>query len=141
MTIESALYSHLSTKASIIALVSDRIYPQIAPNGTAYPFITFTVINEDHDHAMSGATGLANVSMQIDVWTETIADRVAVSEALRNALDGFTGDMGTEDLNIRSCFLDNRAVFQETDTEGKGQPIYRASMDFSIWHVETVPTL
>ncbi len=140
MTIESALYSYLSTKASITALVSTRIYPQVAPDSGDYPFITYNVISESHDHAMQGATGLANPSLQVDVWAETIADRVAVSESLRNALDGFTGNMGTENLSIRNCFLQNRANFNENDGEGK-TPAYRSSMDFSIWHVETVPTL
>ena len=86
MTIESALYSYLSNKASITALVSTRIYPQVGPDSADYPFITYNVISESHDHAMQGATGLANPSMQVDVWAETIADRVDVSEALRNEI-------------------------------------------------------
>ncbi len=141
MTIESALYSYLSTKTTVTDEVSTRIYPQTAPNGTAYPFITFSVISETNDHSMTGATGLANPIIQVDIWSATIASRVSGSEAIRNALDGFTGDMGTENLNIRSCFLSNRSNFEESDTEGKGQPTYRSSMDFSIWHVESLPTL
>jgi hypothetical protein len=140
MTIESALYSHLSTKASITALVSTRIYPQVAPESATYPFITYTVLSESHDHSMGGATGLTNPTIQIDAWADTIANRVAVSEAIRNALDGFTGNMGTENLSIRNCFLQNRANFNENTTEGK-TPTWRSSMDFSIWHVESVPTL
>lgn len=140
MTIESALYSYLSNKASITSLVSTRIYPQVAPNSAAYPFITYNVINEEPTHSMSGAVGLTHLTVQIDVWCNTVANRVAVSEALRNALDGFTGAMGAENLSIRNCFLENRTNFNETDGEGK-TPVYRSSMDFSIWHVETVPTL
>lgn len=140
MTIESALYSYLSTKASVTAVVGIRIYPQVAPDSAAYPFITYNVTNEQHDHSMGGATGLANPSIQIDVWAETVANRVAIAEVVRNALDGFRGNMGTENLNIRNCFLQNRSNFNESDGEGK-TPIYRSSMDFSIWHVETVPTL
>lgn len=141
MTIESALYSYLSNKASVTALVSDRIYPQVAPQGTAYPFVTFNVLSEDTQHDMSGASGLTNVAMQIDAWCETVADRVSVSEALRNALDGFRGAMGTESLHISNFFMTDRQNFVEGDTEGKAHPLYRSSMDFSIWHAESVPTL
>ena len=140
MTIESALYSYLSTKASITALVSTRIYPEVAPDSAAYPFITYNIFGESHDHAMQGATGLTNPTLQLDVWADTIADRVTISEAIRNALDGYTGNMGTENLSIRNCFLQNRANYTESDGEGK-TPAYRSSLDFSIWHVETVPTL
>lgn len=141
MTIESALYSYLSNKASITALVSTRIYPEVGPNDAGYPFITYITVTGDQQHDMSGASGLTNVRMQIDAWADIIADRVSVSEALRNALDGFTGNMGTENLNIRSCFLADYSTLRETEPEGRGQPIYRASLDFSIWHVESVPTL
>lgn len=141
MTIESALSSYLRTKDTITDEVSTRSYPHPAPNDAVYPFVTYTVTSEDQQHDMSGASGLARVNVQLDAWAKTIADRVAVSEALRNALDGFTGDMGAENLNIRSCFLSDRSTLQETDPEGRAQPIYRASMDFSIWHVESVPTL
>ena len=141
MTIESALYSHLSNKASITALVSTRIYPQVAPDTASYPFIVYSVISEGHEHSMSGASGLASVTMQIDAWASTVASRVALSEAIRNALDGFRGDMGTENLSIRSCFLESRSNFFEPKTDGKETPDHRASLDFLIWHFESVPTL
>ena len=141
MTIESALFSYLSTKAAVTGQVGTRIYPQIAPESAAHPFLTYTIISTDHTHDTSGATGLANVNMQIDVWADTQLERTTISEVIRDVLDGFTGDMGTENLNIRSCFLDSRSNFQEADTEGKSKPTFRASMDFSIWHVESVPAL
>ena len=141
MTIESALFSYLSTKAEVTAEVSTRIYPQPAPQEADYPFITLMVITDNPEHHMGGAAGLTNVGMQIDIWTETIPERVEISEVIRNVLDGFRGNMGTENLNIRSCFMQNRANFLESDTEGKASPVYRSSMDFSIWHVESLPTL
>ncbi len=141
MTIETALYSYLSTKAEVTAAVSTRIFPQVAAEGTIYPFVVYSVISDNPEHDMDGAVGLTSINMQIDVWSETIALRMSIAEIIRNVLDGFRGNMGTENLYIQSCFLDNRANFEERDTEGKADPVYRSSLDFSIWHVETVPTL
>lgn len=141
MTIERAIASYLRGKPSITGLVGDDIYPEVAPDKAPYPFITYTIISESHDHAMSGATGLAQVTVQLDVWTSTFADRVSVSEAIRNALDGFRGSMGAENLEVRNCFFSSRSTSTERELEGKGQPIHRATLDFSIWHVESVPTL
>jgi hypothetical protein len=140
MTIESAFYSYLTSKPAITALVSTRIYPLLAPDTPTYPFITYTVFGEGHDHDFSGATGLVDLTMQCDVWAKTVIDRSDITEALRNALDGFTGDMGAENLNVRQCYLIDRAHFFERDTE-ESTPYYRTSMDFSIWHVESLPTL
>ncbi len=141
MSIGSALFSYLSNKTSITTRVSTRIYPHPAPESATYPFITYSVIGEDHQHHMAGGSGLVNVSLQVDVWATTHANRVLTQEALRNALDGYTGTMGAESLGIRSCFLHDLTELHEPDTEGSGKPITRASMDFSIWHVESVPTL
>ncbi len=141
MTIESAFYNHMSNKASITALVSTRIYASVAPSSVTYPFITFKVVSDVPEHDMGGAVGLTHVLLQVDAWALLVSERQSISEAVRNALDGFTGDLGAENLKIRNCFLDNRNSFEEPDKHGKNLPVHRASLDFSIWHVESVPTL
>ena len=141
MTIESALFSYLSTKASVIAVVGTKIFPEVAPESALYPFITYQVLGDTPEHHMTSAAGLTNVSMQIDVWADTFASSVTISEVIRNALDGFTGDMGSENLSIRTCHLENRLSLAEPDAESEHLPIFRKSMDFLIWHAETVPTL
>lgn len=140
MSIETAFFSYLTSKAAITSLVGTRIYPLLAPDTPTYPHITYTVFGEGHDHSLEGATGLVDLTMQVDVWSKTPATRTLITEALRNALDGFSGDMGTENLSIRSCLLSDRAHFFDRDDEGGGI-FYRTSMDFSIWHVESLPTL
>ncbi|MCP4230782.1 MAG: DUF3168 domain-containing protein, partial [bacterium] len=112
MGIETALYSYLSTKTVITDEVSTRIYATVAPSSVTYPFITFEIISEDPDHHMGGAAGLTNVLVQVDAWAFLVAERQAIGEAIRNAMDGFTGDLGTENLRIRNCFLRNRTTFE-----------------------------
>ena len=141
MTIETAMFSYLSNKASITALVNTRIYATVPPSSVTYPFITYTVLSEDTEHDMGGAVGLTNVLLQIDAWAYIVSERQAISEALRNALDGYKGQMGAELLDIRNCFMTDRNTFEEPDKQGKNLPVHRSSLDFSIWHVESVPTL
>ena len=140
MTIETAFYSYLSTKPSITSLVSTRIYPLLAPDTPTYPHIVYTVFGEGHHHDINGAVGLVDLTMQVDIWAKTVASRSSIGEALRNALDGFTGDMGAENLNIRSCFLGDRTNLFDRDSD-TSTAFYRTSMDFTIWHVESLPTL
>jgi len=140
MTIETAFFSYVTAQASITTHVGTRVYPLVAPYTPTYPHIVFTVFGEGRDHSMSGATGLVDLTMQVDVWASSITSRVAIAEALRNKLDGFRGDMGTENLDVRNCTLQNKEQFFEKDTEG-GNTFYRVSMDFLIWHTETLPTL
>ncbi len=141
MTIETALFSHLSVQAGITALVSTRVYATVPPSDPTYPFITFQIFSDVPEHDMSGAVGLTQVKVQIDAWAFLVAEQQAIAEAVRNELDGFRGALGTEALAIRSCFLDSRNTFQEPDKQGKNLPVHRSSLDFSIWHVESLPTL
>lgn len=141
MSIEKALFDYLSNKSEITAFVSDRVYPDIGPEDAAYPFITITVVNENHDHHLEGASGFVNPFVQIDAWCETIDDQLKLAKAIRNSLDGYTGSMGTDSLAIRNCILTNRQSLRDNNTYGEGRPIFRSSLDFSIWHNDTVPTL
>lgn len=141
MGIETALFSYLSTKPIITAEVGTRIYATVAPSAVTYPFITFEIISEDPDHYMQGASNLTNVLVQIDAWAFLVAERQSIGEAIRNALDGFVGNLGAENLVIRNCFLRNRTTFEEPDKQGKNLPVHRSSLDFSIWHEQSLPTL
>ena len=141
MSIATAMFSHLSSQAGITALVGTRVYATVPPSDPTYPFITFQVFSDAPEHHMGGAVGLTIVKMQIDAWAFLVQEQQDISEAIRNALDGFRGLMGTELLDVRHCFLESRNTFQEPDKQGKNLPVHRASVDFSIWHVESLPTL
>ncbi len=141
MTVETALFNYLSNEAGMTALVNTRIYASTPPSSPVYPFVTFQVLNNQPAHHMGGAVGLTEVLMQIDAWAFLVSEQQSISEALRNLLDGFRGQMGTELLEVRKCFLETRNTFQEPDKQGKNLPVHRASLDFSIWHEESLPTL
>ena len=141
MTIETAMFSYLSGKSTITDIVSTRIYATIAPSSVVYPHITFKILAEAPEHDMEGAIGLTRVLMQLDAWAFNVAERQNIAEALRKALDGFTGLMGSEELVIRQCLMENRTTFDEPDPHGRNLPVFRSSLDFAIWHVESLPTL
>lgn len=141
MTIETALFSYLTGKSEITSIVSTRVYATVAPSSPTYPYITFQMVSNNPEHHMSGNSPITIVRIQLDAWARTVATQQAISEAVRNALDGYRGQMGAEALDVRRAFLDNRNTFEEPDKHGKNLPVHRASLDFSIWHVEAVPTL
>lgn len=141
MGIETAFFSYVTSKAALTALVGTRVYASVAPSSVIYPYVTFRIISDVPEHDMSGAVGLTEVILQVDAWAREVAERQSISETLRLILDGFVGLMGTENLDIRYCMLENRNSFEEPDKQGKNLPVHRASLDFSIWHVESLPTL
>jgi len=141
MTIETAFFSYVTSKAEITNLVSTRVFASVAPSSPTYPYITFTVISNQPEHYMGGSSGLTSVRLQVDAWARLVSEQQDISEALRNVLDGYGGLMGTENLDVRMCFMENRNTFEEPDKQGKNLPVHRASIDYLIWHKESLPTL
>ncbi len=46
MTIEDALYSRLSVDVGLNALIAGRVYPLMAPQGVASPYLVFLKVVE-----------------------------------------------------------------------------------------------
>lgn len=149
--LEAALYSYLSgltsTVASPTAGVGDRIYSGVAKYDDPYPRLTFTVPTDQPNHHMTGASGLTEATVQIDVWALTSVSRRAIAKLVKNAMDGIIGGtMGTApyNLSVDSVLLkSNRATEEkEIGTENASEnAIHRMSMDFTIYYREAIPTL
>lgn len=133
-----AIYAKLSGDSAVRALVGDRIYPARTPQDTTLPKIVFTTITEGRAPTMAGSSGAVNPRIQIDCWADSNAGADALADAVRLALDGYRGTVAS--VQIRSCFLDSKRDAIVEPRDGTEQRIFGRSMDFSIWHFETVPT-
>lgn len=141
MSLRTAIYDHLGDETDITDVVSDRIYPDVAPEGADLPYITVNVVSTFHSHHMTAASGLAQARVQIDCWTTSSTGRETLSEAVREALDGYRGgSMGDDSLDVRSVHLEDDAQTYEPPTTGSDVGVFRQRMDFMIWYAESVPT-
>ena len=130
MTIEEGLYSYLSTNVGVSALVSTRIYPGTLPQNWTAPAISFQRISGVRLRRLSGPVGRATPRIQIDCWADSYSGAKALAEAVRSAMDGYAGLMGT--TTVGSVVLETDIDFYEPDTN-----VYRVSMDYWISHLET----
>lgn len=81
MTAETSFYSLLSGASGVTSLVSTRIYPDVLPEGCAYPAIVFARNRTDPVQSVSGQSFGADVDLAVGVWakTRTSADTVAAA--------------------------------------------------------------
>jgi len=135
--IKQALREYLRGHRQLKALVKDRIFPQTVSSSTEKPYITFQRVGSDPMHHMTGPSTLANATFQFDAWALTAEVAENVGEALREALDGFCGEI--DDVDIRAIFM----VTEEDDftpaTDGSQNGDYRERRDFDIWYIRSVP--
>lgn len=115
-----------------------KVHPEVAPQGTTRPYITFSIIGAPAYNHMLAASGIASPTFQFDVWAENSPSRRTVGRALRLALDGYTGPMG--DVPVRRVLAESRPrnTFERPE-DGTENFIYRQTHDYRIWHEEEVP--
>ena len=140
MSIESALVDHLLADATISSLISARLFPDVAPQESTFPRITYQVIGAEHPQHTGGGSGIAQVRIQIDVWASTALSRRTTVDALRDRLQAYTGTMGDEALPIRAVFVEGPTNTYEPPIHGDEAGIYRGRFEATVWHTESVPS-
>lgn len=139
MSIQAALYYHLTNNAGVSALVVARVYPAGGvPSSADRPYLTYQKISNVHERHSGGGSGFAHPRIQVDCWADTLGGADELYEAVRSALDNYSGSMGEvgDTVSVSGVFLDGdtESFFPATDASEKG--LYRVSMDFIIWHRE-----
>jgi len=91
MTEGKAIYSILTSTSAVSAIVGTRIYPQIAAQGAAFPFVVYVLQDTSPSDTKSGVSTLDEVRYDIVVASETYAEASDLTNKIRTALDRYTG--------------------------------------------------
>lgn len=139
MSVESELYTWLSSDAAITAVVGTRIFPQRVPQGKDFPAITFQVIFGDHVHDLKASAGLGRPIFQVNAISPSYLEAKDLAELIRLRLQGFRGVWGT--LDVRAVLLNNLADLPfEVPKDESDQGYYTVAGDYRVVHAEPIPT-
>jgi hypothetical protein len=118
------IYSRLSTDGSITDYVGTKIYPDITPQNVQYPFVVYTIVNSLPVDFKDGQSNLEEITLQIDVYTQSYDDTQDLANLIRNRLDRFTGTAeGIEVQTIKYMSSDSQVFNAELS-------VYWMSIDF-----------
>jgi hypothetical protein len=123
--IGKALYTILSTNNSVKTLVVDRIYPVVAAQDAALPYIVYNQISETPNANKERQKQIRTYRMQIDCYADTYDSATTLALAVQLALSFYTGTVGTTKIDI--IVFENENDAYDTDTE-----IHRKSHDYQI---------
>lgn len=101
-----------------VADLNGRVYPLRAPAGTPSPFAVYSVINELENEDLSGDVGIADVLIQVDIYSKKLADCVRITKQSRSIL---------RNSPETDCYTEDSMYEFEDDTE-----LYRISSDYKI---------
>lgn len=120
------IYGRLSTDGSITAYIGTKIYPDITPQNVQYPFVVYTITNSLPVDYKDGQSNLEEITLQIDVYTQSYDDTQDLANLIRNRLDRFVGTVeGVEVQTIKYVSSDSQVFNAELS-------VYWMSIDFMI---------
>lgn len=117
----------LKNNPELSAIVSGRVYPLALPDNSAYPAITFQLVDSPKVRSQSGSSGLSRPRYQFDCWAKTYAQIEQMNLALNNLLEGYRGSLG-QDHSSGGSFNELESDAFESETG-----LYHRIVDFRIW--------
>jgi len=91
MSIESTLYDTLRNDASVAAIVSTRIFPNLAPQNAAVPYVTYQLISTVPHNLLKGAAPSERKVFQVNCISNTYLQAKSIAEAAKTAINGTVG--------------------------------------------------
>ena len=80
---ESVLLRMLQEDAGLSALVGSKVFPLFIPSGNYLPCVTFQRLGGRPANTLSGASGLEEIDLQIDVWARDYDEAKAIAKAVK----------------------------------------------------------
>ncbi len=137
MSIEAGCYSFLTGVTALTAIVGTRIYPNSLPQNPVFPALTYALVSAPHDHTLTDAAGIVRARIQFDAYGYKLSEAVAITEAIRLALQRYTGSFGAK--VVLASKLANEQDLSIAPQDASQSWLYRKSSDYIIKLRELIP--
>jgi hypothetical protein len=94
--IGDVIYNLLSNDATVSGLVGLKIYPYIGTENIVYPYIVYDQVSLQPTDTKDGVSELDTVSYDVEIYTKSPSELTSVSNAVRDALDRYSGTVNTK---------------------------------------------
>tara|TARA_R100001163_G_scaffold3329_2_gene4958 strand:+ start:703 stop:1113 length:411 start_codon:yes stop_codon:yes gene_type:complete len=129
MQIGKSIYNILANDSDVSTLVGTRIFPNVAPQTTQFPFIIYDITGVSPNDTKDGASTLDTNDVMISCYSETYSQASDLAQKVRIAMDRINqGDYGGETIQS-SQFQSYNDIFDDTSGDSG---IYRKALDFEI---------
>ena len=143
MSIKTALASHLKNEPTVQEKVGEDVYIQEVSTEATLPWIVIHGIGSNHVHHMTGASGVAMATLQVDCWDSDAILADELGEVVREALDTLMSTsigLAPNAIQVHSATLVGQVDGLETPTHGTAPAKSVVHQTWTLWHTESVPT-
>ena len=112
--IGDVIYNLLSNDTGVTDITSTRIYPFMAIEDIAYPYLVYTIESTDPTQTKCTTSALDVVSVNVEIYSETLSESEALKRNIRNLLDRYKGTV--EGIEVQSIsFRDEDGGYADED--------------------------
>ena len=77
----------LSADSNVTALVSTRIFPDLAPRGALAPYVVYKLVGGNADTRIDGGRSFENLRVQVDCYAKEKDDAIALGLLCATAIE------------------------------------------------------
>ena len=132
---EAVLRNVLVTNTVASSLVGTRVYPILAPQSAAMPFITYRRAGIRRQQTLSGPMGVPQVTVELDIYAATYETAREVADRMRVVLDGYGGTV--ENVVVKQVSLEQESDDFVSLAGSEMPPAFQITMVFDVWWQET----
>jgi hypothetical protein len=138
-TLEGAIYTYMTTTPSIAAYVGADVYHGAAPDGIDSTFIRYQIIMPSNEPYSFASSNTAQPEVQIDIFSKSDADCIALGNIIATALNRLTGDFGmlcmSEGILMSTTlYMGGSSLINVIFSTASGPMVMRDPSDEQWWH-------
>ena len=133
---EAFLFQRITSQTSVYTLIGTRVFPLMAPTGTALPLVIYQRSAVSRQQSLSGPVGLPVVTLQLTSYASSYTAVKSIARAVRVAVDGWTGT--TSGVTIQRTSLQAESDGMVLPQDDQSLPVYSVDQTFDFRIVEAM---
>jgi hypothetical protein len=138
-TLLANLRTYLLDDEDVRHVVAERCYAGRVPEGVKGAVIVLQLITRQHHYHLGNEADVVEPTVQIDCYEATSALAEELAEHVRNRLSGCRGATAG-DMTLQTAIIISDSSSTEEPRDKSDRWIYRVSVDYQIFHSQSVPT-
>mgnify|MGYP003150102402 FL=1 len=134
MKIGYAIYNILSNDGDVTDITSTRIYPNVAKQGTTFPFIVYQTTGVDPNDTKDGVSTVDGNSFMVLCYADSYSVAANLSQEVRIALDRAKGTYNSVEVQT----IQFTGYDEDFEIEGDGQGVYVQTLSFNLRQINPV---
>ena len=134
MKIGYAIYNILSNDGDVTDITSTRIYPNVAKQGTTFPFIVYQTTGVDPNDTKDGVSTVDGNSFMVLCYADSYSVVSNLSQEVRIALDRAKGTYTSVEVQT----IQFTGYDEDFEIEGDGQGVYVQTVSFNLRQINPV---